>query len=84
MQMDYDVLFEEVDLTKITLKNRLVMAPMTTISGEADGSFSAQEIQYLSQRAAGGIAMIMTPACYVHKSGRYDPHMGYILVQAHR
>jgi 2,4-dienoyl-CoA reductase-like NADH-dependent reductase (Old Yellow Enzyme family) len=67
--MDYDILFEEVDLTKIKLKNRLVMAPMTTTSGEADGSFSAQEIKYLSQRANGGIAMIMTPACYVHKSG---------------
>ena len=67
--MSYDALFEEVTFHKMKLKNRLVMAPMTTISGEADGSFSAQEITYLSQRAKGGIGTIITPACYVHKSG---------------
>ncbi len=67
--MDYDLLFDKVDLPKIKLKNRLVMAPMTTTSGEADGSFSAQEVTYLSQRAESGIAMIVTPTCYVHKSG---------------
>jgi 2,4-dienoyl-CoA reductase-like NADH-dependent reductase (Old Yellow Enzyme family) len=67
--MDYSLLFDTVDLPQIKLKNRLVMAPMTTISGETDGSFSSQEIIYLSQRAEGGIGMIITPACYVHKSG---------------
>jgi len=65
----YNALFEKVELPRIKLKNRLVMAPMTTISGEDDGSFSEQEIKYLSQRAEDGIAMIITPACYVHKSG---------------
>jgi 2,4-dienoyl-CoA reductase-like NADH-dependent reductase (Old Yellow Enzyme family) len=54
---------------KITLANRLVMAPMTTVSGELDGSFSAEEIAYLARRAADGIGLVMTPACYCHKSG---------------
>ena len=67
--MDYSKLFQEANLSKISIKNRLVMAPMTTISGEEDGSFSEQEIKYLSQRAESGIGTIMTPACYVHKSG---------------
>ena len=67
--MGFDLLFKELDLTKIKLKNRLIMAPMTTTSGEADGSFSKQEIRYLSQRAAGGIGMIISPASYVHESG---------------
>ena len=67
--MDYSPLFEPADLKKIQLANRLVMAPMTTISGEEDGSFSEQEIQYLAERAEDGIGMIMTPACYCHKSG---------------
>jgi 2,4-dienoyl-CoA reductase-like NADH-dependent reductase (Old Yellow Enzyme family) len=67
--MDYSLLFEKLDLPKIKLSNRLVMAPMTTVSGETDGSFSAQEIHYLSQRARGGIGTIITPACFVHKSG---------------
>ena len=67
--MKYAPLFEVADLPKIRLKNRLVMAPMTTISGEEDGSFSKQEIKYLSQRAEDGIGMIISPACYPHKSG---------------
>lgn len=54
---------------KLSLKNRLVMAPMTTTAGEADGSFSDQEVAYLARRGAAGIALIMTPACYCHKSG---------------
>lgn len=45
------------------------MAPMTTTSGEKDGSFSKQEINYLANRAKDGIGLIMTPACYCHKSG---------------
>ena len=55
--------------SKLTLPNRLVMAPMTTTSGELDGSFSREEIDYLSLRAKDGIGLIMTPACYCHKSG---------------
>jgi 2,4-dienoyl-CoA reductase-like NADH-dependent reductase (Old Yellow Enzyme family) len=54
---------------RLTLRNRLVMAPMTTVSGELDGSFSSEEIAYLARRAQDGIGLIMTPACYCHKSG---------------
>jgi len=71
----YDQLFEPVSVgTKLTLKNRLVMAPMTTTSGEADGSFSQAEISYLARRAEAGIGLIMTPACYFHKSGHSFDH----------
>ena len=68
--MEYSKLFEEAKLKKITMKNRLVMAPMTTISGELDGSFSDEEIKYLAQRAEGGIGTIMTPACYSQANGQ--------------
>ncbi len=68
--MDYDKLFEAAKIKKVTMKNRLVMAPMTTISGELDGSFSDEEIKYLSQRAEDGIGTIITPACFVHKYGQ--------------
>lgn len=73
--MTFDRLFEPFSVRdKLSLPNRLVMAPMTTTSGEADGSFSLQEIQYLERRAAGGIGLIMTAACYVHKSGHSFDH----------
>ena len=68
--MKYSKLFKSAQLKKITMKNRLVMAPMTTFSGELDGSFSKQEIKMLSARAEDGIGTIITPACYCHKSGQ--------------
>jgi len=71
----YQKLFEPLAVgLKLTLPNRLVMAPMTTISGEANGEFSKDEIAYLVRRADAGIGLIMTPACYVHKSGQAFDH----------
>ncbi|MBD3401493.1 NADH-dependent flavin oxidoreductase [candidate division GN15 bacterium] len=68
--MAYEPLFQPLSVNhKLDLPNRLVMAPMTTTAGELDGSFSEQEIAYLAQRARAGIGLIMTPACYCHKSG---------------
>lgn len=70
LSVRYAPLFEPISLTgKLTLPNRLVMAPMTTVSGESDGRFSLAEIAYLERRAKDGIGLIMTPACYCHKSG---------------
>ena len=70
MFMKFDTLFEPLQIKKKAgLRNRVVMAPMTTISGEEDGRFSKQEIAYLVRRAKTGIGLIMTPACYCHKSG---------------
>ncbi len=72
--MTFDKLFDSLQIgDKITLPNRLVMAPMTTTSGNEDGSFSDQEISYLAARAKGGIGTIISPACYVHKSGHAFP-----------
>jgi len=71
----YDRLFEPLRIgNALTLKNRLVMAPMTTVSGNADGSFSEAEISYLERRAQTGIGLIISPACYCHKSGHAFDH----------
>ncbi len=72
---NYESLFQPLRVTPtLTLRNRLVMAPMTTTSGNEDGSFSDAEIAYLSRRAQSGIGLIMTPACYCHKSGHSFDH----------
>lgn len=73
-----DRLFESLALGDgIVLKNRLVMAPMTTTSGELDGRFSEAEIEYLVRRAQSDIGLVMTPACYCHKSGHsFDRQVG--------
>lgn len=62
-------LFEPVKLGSLELDNRLVVAPMTTYSSYEDGNIREDEIPYLKARAEGGFGLVMTAACYVHKSG---------------
>lgn len=52
----------------LTLKNRVVMAPMTTWSAEADGKVSEQELQYYRARA-NGAGMIISGCSPVTPSG---------------
>lgn len=52
-----------------TLKNRVLLAPMTTYSSHEDGRIADDELTYLHRRAASGLAGVITAACYVHKSG---------------
>lgn len=52
----------------LTLKNRLVLAPMTTYSSYPDGNLRESEEPYLESRSEG-LGATMTAACYVHKSG---------------
>lgn len=47
-----------------TLKNRVVMAPMTTMSSFFDGSITNDEVDYYAERA-GGPGMIITGVAYV-------------------
>jgi 2,4-dienoyl-CoA reductase-like NADH-dependent reductase (Old Yellow Enzyme family) len=53
-----------------TLKNRLVLAPMTTYSSFEDGHIKPTELAFLKNRAEDGFGMVMTAACYVHPSGK--------------
>lgn len=53
----------------ITLKNRLVMAPMTTYSSNPDGTITDAEIEYLRRRSRG-VSMVITAACYVIAHGQ--------------
>jgi 2,4-dienoyl-CoA reductase-like NADH-dependent reductase (Old Yellow Enzyme family) len=52
----------------ITLRNRLVLAPMTTYSSNLDGTITPEEIEYLRRRSRG-MGMVITAACYVAPHG---------------
>ncbi len=54
---------------KISLRNRLLMAPMTTWSGNEDGSISDQELAYYRHRS-NGVAMLITGTTYSEESGK--------------
>lgn len=72
------MIFEPLTLRSgTTLKNRLVVAPMTTWSSYEDGTIREDELPYLERRARGGFGMVMTAACYVHPSGHaFDGQWG--------
>lgn len=50
-------------------KNPLVLAPMTTYSSYDDGMIREDEVVFLEHRARAGFGVVMTAACYVHKTG---------------
>lgn len=53
----------------LSLKNRVVMAPMTTMSSFYNGMVTKDEIEYYAARA-GGPGMIITGVAYVSESGK--------------
>ena len=53
----------------VELKNRLVMAPMTTWSGNSDGTITDRELEYYHKRS-GGVGLVITACAYVIPHGQ--------------
>ncbi|TGN61976.1 NADH-dependent flavin oxidoreductase [Paracoccus liaowanqingii] len=67
--MSYPELFASFTLTKdVTLRNRIVLAPMTTWSGNPDGTVADVEIDWMRRRA-GGVGMVLTGCAHVQANG---------------
>jgi 2,4-dienoyl-CoA reductase-like NADH-dependent reductase (Old Yellow Enzyme family) len=67
-------LFEPLTLAHgPTLKNRLVLAPLTNSQSHADGTLSDEEFTWLTLRAKGGFALTMTCAAHVQRIGQGFP-----------
>lgn len=58
-------LFEPGRIGKIEIRNRLVMAPVTTYSAGFDGGITDRIIDYIAARAAGGVGLIIPGAFFV-------------------
>ena len=61
----YEPLFQPLKIGGLTLKNRIIMSPMTTRLPGADHQITERMIDYFEARAAGGAAMLTTEAFYV-------------------
>ena len=69
MDKKFGCLFEPVILkNKTEIRNRIVMAPMTTYSGNSDGTVSEQELEYYRKRSAG-LGMLITACIAVSRNG---------------
>lgn len=63
-------LFDKTQIGSMKLKNRIFMSPMGT-TGEADGAYCVDGINYFMERAKGGAGLIITGANVV--STKYEP-----------
>ena len=59
---DHSILFNSIQIGTMTVKNRLVMAPMGTNFGKTDGLVRQEAVRYYTRRAKGGVGLIMTEA----------------------
>ena len=69
--MQHALLFEPCRIGSMTVRNRVVMAPMTTDYGNEDQTPSERLIAYLAARAAGGVGLITMEVCTVDVEHRY-------------
>jgi len=55
------------------MKNRFMLAPLTNLQSNEDGTLSDQEFRWLMMRANGGFGLVMTCAAYVQPVGKGFP-----------
>ena len=66
------MLFEPYQLKDLQLRNRLVMAPMTTYSSNEDFTISEEELRYYHERSKT-IGMVITAAVSINDSAQAFP-----------
>lgn len=72
------VLFEPFRLGNLTLKNRIVMAPMTR-NMATDGIPGPENTAYYQRRAEGEVGLILTEGTVIQRPGaRNEPHIPFI------
>jgi len=67
-------LFSPIKIGSMELKNRIVMAPMATDFGNADGTISKKLREYHEARARGGVAMVTLEVTTIDGQSPYVPH----------
>lgn len=67
-------LLSPLTIKSLTLANRVVMPPMGTNLGNADGTVSDENLAYLKRRAQGRPGLIITEITGVHPDGMVSPH----------
>ncbi len=56
-----------------SLANRFMLAPLTNLQSNVDGTLSDDEIHWLTKRAEGGFGLVMTAAAHVQRQGQGFP-----------
>lgn len=70
MVLQMSKIFEPYQLGEITIKNRILMAPMLMYTGQEDGKVNDLHLAHYSARALGGVGLITTEVVAVEPHGR--------------
>lgn len=63
-------IFEPLSLRSVTIKNRIVMAPMLMYSGQDNGKVNDLHLAHYAARALGGVGLITSEVVAVEPRGR--------------
>ena len=64
------MIFEPFSLRSVTIKNRIVMAPMLMYTGQDDGKVNDLHLAHYAARALGGVGLITSEVVAVAPKGR--------------
>ncbi|MCP5026977.1 MAG: NADH:flavin oxidoreductase [Actinomycetia bacterium] len=77
-------IFEPLTFTRgPTMKNRIMLAPLTNCQSHPDGRLSDDEFRWLTMRAQGGFALTMTAAAHVQAVGQGFPRQVGVFADEH-
>ena len=92
--MKFEKLFEPTKIGQLVIKNRMAMAPMGTFGlMDVEGGLTQRAIDYYTERAYGGVGLIITGAARVTEieprfgrffvSGKTLPSIGELVESVH-
>ena len=73
MSTQFSAILEPITIGSVTVRNRINMAPMTTLYAGENGEITEQCVQYYGARAHGGTGMVTVEGAYVNGSGLQIP-----------
>ncbi|HEX7065835.1 MAG TPA: NADH:flavin oxidoreductase [Bacillales bacterium] len=65
---EHQSLFQDFNLNRLNLRNRIAVSPMTRTSGTEDGQVTEQMVHYYERYAAGGFSLVFTEGLYLDES----------------
>ncbi len=74
MNQPFPALFKPGSIGAMTLKNRLIMAPMGINYSMWDGAVTDRVVDYFAERARGGVGFITVGFSHVHRTGQISPY----------
>lgn len=84
MNISKHPIFQPLQRPELSLKNRLVIAPMSRVSATSDGSATADMADYYAAFAKGGFSMIITEGNYTDEvASKGYPNQPGLISSAH-